>query len=59
MEWLNGLKNKTHTHIAYNRLTPDVRTHTEMKVKGLKKDFNTSLPLKAISWHQIILRKLL
>ena len=40
MEWLNGLKNKTHTHIAYNRLTPDVRTHTEMKVKGLKKDFH-------------------
>ena len=40
MEWLNVLKNETHTHIAYNRLTSDVRTHTEMKVKGLKKEFH-------------------
>jgi len=35
------------------------KNHWEQDTKGLKKDFNTSLPLKAISWHQISLLKLL
>ena len=32
---------------------------TGRKIQTVKKDFNTSMSLKAISWHQITLLKLL
>ena len=29
IEWLNGYKNKTHIHVAYERLISDLKTQTE------------------------------
>ena len=39
IEWLNGLKKKTHLFAAYKRLTSDVRTH-RLQVKGWKSVFH-------------------
>ena len=36
--WLNGLKNKTHLHAAYNRLTSDPKTYTQTASERVEKD---------------------
>ena len=36
-EWLNGHKNKTHIYATSRRHTSDLKTYTELKVRGLKK----------------------
>ena len=41
IDWLNGYKNKTHLHVAYKRLTADLKTH-ELKVRGWKKVFHAN-----------------
>ena len=44
-EWLNEHKNKTHTYATYRRHISDIKTYTELKVRGLKK----SIPCKYMS----------
>ena len=37
-DWLNGSKNKTHIYAVYKRPTSDLRTHTQNKSNGMRKD---------------------
>ena len=39
-EWLNGHKNKTHIYATSRRHTSDLKTYTELKVRGLTNIFH-------------------